>query len=126
MFIRLSSSKPTMYYPLIEIFQNYTVDRKPKCNSPACIFEDFRHTSTAIRISHWTILNMKSSLFLVITPSSLMKVNRCFGRKYRLSLQNRRTNQARKQYDASSKQRTSLLATAVIASSPKMLNVILV
>jgi hypothetical protein len=50
-------------------------------------------------------LGMKSSIFWdIITPCSLLKVNRCFGGTFRLHLQNWRTSQARNQHDTGSKQ----------------------
>jgi hypothetical protein len=46
-----------------------------------------------------TTVAMKSSIFWDTTPCSLVKVNRLFGRKYRLHLQDRRVNQTRNPED---------------------------
>jgi hypothetical protein len=47
---------------------------------------------------------MKSSIFWDITPCTLLKVNRRFGGTYRLHLQSRRINQAKRNAKAGGKQ----------------------
>jgi hypothetical protein len=59
---------------------------------------------TSVLTARMLVYLLKDSVFLVITPCSLLKVNRRFGDTCRLSLQGRRIVQARNECKAASKQ----------------------
>jgi hypothetical protein len=72
----------------------------PKHKRSECIKHYLHHLGTAVL----TAVVMKSSIFWGITSCSPLKVSQCFERTCRFHLQDRRTCQARNQFETVSKQ----------------------
>jgi hypothetical protein len=71
--------------------------------------EDINNNLQYVGFADVGTVTMNSSLFWDMTPCSPVKVNRRFGRTYRLHLEGRRVSQARNQHVAGSQQRATLM-----------------
>jgi hypothetical protein len=111
--LKLFSSPWNIIYPLILIL-NVIVSNKRHCKLYSDIYILNLLTLVALYKYYtemqeaWfqvlTAVVVKNSVFWDITPCSLLKVSRRFGRTYGFHLQNWRVSQARNRHEADSKQ----------------------